>query len=511
MWETAHEMRRVWNALVALREQTFADTQTMNKDAKKSRWERFWSETQAAVQASSLNWECRSALADRFRTASQQAVKNGAHLRPHFRLDRVTIPHHFTGGGLPVATFFAMQRATRIRIAPVPPSVYALPYRQRRRADLTEGIFGIDGAVIPFRCHLHRPIPEQAIVKRAVWCGRFFPHRKPEYRWEWYVQITVEIPPFPAVRQDGPVAGLDLGWRVMAEGAYLRIGMLADSEGSVIELRLPMRDTGASRYKNSKLLEKSRTWYDILEFDRQIGAGVEDAKGALRILLEKLPPGFEKMRQAGLRKFLHTLDEHGIDNPEQRAAIQARLEAWDAKERHLQRIKADLQDRLIGRKRWLYQNLAAWLTKRYRMIAWEADLSIKQLAENHENPALANSMKYRQWAAISEFREYLKKAAKKNGCEINGPEAAFSTLAHWDTEEVLEKGTGALELEWPLGGREDQDVNAARNLLKWGLSQAEPEIWEIGQRGGLREYLAKKSSQVVEIPEVLRSVVVPRS
>ena len=512
MWDTAREMRRVWNALIVLREQAFTDTKEIEKTAKKERWKQFWADAKVSIAASALNWECKSEVFDRFETASKMAAKKGATLHTHSYLDRVAIPHRFTGGGLPIAKFFAItKRAERIRIEPVDPSVYELTYNPRRRADMTDGIFGIDGATIPFRCHLHRPMPAETIVKKAVWSGRFFPHRKadkPGDKWEWHIQLTVEVPPFPPIKENGPVAGLDLGWRVMAEGAYLRIGMLADSEGQVIELRLPLLDTGASRYKKSKLLEKSRTWYDILEFDRQIGECVEDAKGGMRARLAKLPPSFDKMRQSGLRKFLRTLDEQDIENLHQRAAIRAGLEAWDHRERYLQRIKADLQERLLGRKRWLYQNLASWLTKRYRLISWEADLSIKLLAESHDNPAIANSMKYRQWAALGEFREYLKKAAKKNGCETTGPEGAFSTLQHWDTEEVLEKGNSAIELEWPLGGKEDQDKNSARNLLKWGLSQTEPEIWK---KGSLKTYLSAIKKESLEITEVLRAVATPYS
>lgn len=506
LWRQAKAMHMLWNDLIALREQARADTKDLDKKAAKPRWEQFNRDVIAAAAKSTLEWEARGEVLDRFQTASRRAFREGATLRPRYWLDKIQIPHRFTGGGMPVGKFFAQKRGERIRIEPVEPTAYELTYNPRRRATATRGLFGLDGGVaIPFMCHLDYPIPTGAIVKKALWCGTHNRFRKEP--WQWSLQLVLEVPPVTLavpVRADTTTAGLDLGWRLMGEGEYLRIGFLTDSAGRSLELRLPMLGTGTSDYGMQRALRYERmvtTIYDVWELDEKIGIGVEECKEKLRGVLDTLPPGFPQMRQGGLKKLLREWQEKA----EQGSAC-AILREWEAKDFKLWRVRAQVYERLLKRKHWLYRNLAQWLTKTYRTIVWEGDLSTRRLAQQEEGPTLKHAAKFRQWAAIGELRSYIVYAAKKNGCDILGPAGAYSTRQCWECGDLVEEKTAALFLECPNGHRWDQDWNAAQNLLQYGISQ---EVGGLTQKEVLRKNNEGGNGEGSDIPDVLRRVAVP--
>lgn len=503
LWDQARAMQALWNRLVELRDQVREHTQSLTKEEAKPLWTQLNSDLRHAAKESGLGWEAADAVLDRFQTASRKAAKEGAALRTQYRLDKIMIPHRFTGGGVSVERFFAQRTGKRARIAPVDPSVYELTYWRRREADRTAGVFGLDRGAIPFTCHLHRPIPPGSFIKQAWWIGTFNRHRPA--RWEWHIQLVVERPPYPAALPGKPIAGLDLGWRIMAEGEYLRMGFLTDSEGRSYELRLPMlrTDTRDSRKARKHEVPRLHTVYALWRLDEEIGNGVEDCKAQLRERLTTLPPGFVQMRQGGLRKLAQAWAVTG-EHAEEQAIIGACL----LKDAELWRLKTGLQDRLVRRKQWLYRNIADWLTRTYGAICWEGNLSTKQIAQQEEGPALQNAAKFRQWAAVGEFRLYLKQAAVKNGDALIGPDGAFSTMTCWECGDVLAERSGALYLECRNGHRWDQDANASKNFLWYGISQTSPGLLQDGE---LRKYLAEQQPEPLDIPEVLRAVVVPSS
>lgn len=564
LWEQARAMQTLWNELVMLRDQAREEVKGLDKAAAKPRWEQFNREIAAAAARAPLGWEARGDVLDRFQVASRKAFKEGAVLTPQRGLRQIMLPHRFTGGGMPIAQFLAQTRAERVRITPVDPAAYTLTAQPRRRATATHGIFGVvvvryalqsaDGTVrlasgfptpaaaeaelaaraeefaefspvvarddvtvpLSFLVHLDRPFPAGAIVKRVMWCGTYLRSRRARYLpahqryrshpWRWSIQFVLEVPPetvAPPARTDTLVAGLDLGWRVMGEGEYLRIGYIVDSAGRRIELRLPMLGTeqrNRGMHRALRYEPMAHTIYDVWGLDAQVGEGVEACKAALRSLLDPLPAGFEQMRQGGLRRLLHEFRRTGT-HPE----AQAVLAAWDQRCTRLMGLRTQVAERLLARKRWLYRNLAKWLTTTYRTIVWEGDLSTKQLAQQEDGPVLQNAAKFRAWAAIGELRSDIAYAARKNGCEIIGPDGAYSTIECWECGALVEKGP-SLYLECPNGHRWDQDENAARNLL--AFSQTSPAD---AHEGGLRSFRPNDTVQPLDIPSVLRAVVVPHS
>lgn len=494
LWTTAKQMQTLWNTLIDLRETIKTLTKDLSKVEAKPQWKQFDDTMLGIAKQSPLNWEARQAVMDRFQTASRRAFKKGATLHKQGRLDKIMIPHRFTGGGMSLQHFFHQpMRAQRIRIAPIASQIYTLPYRQRRKADLTQGVFGLDGAsTISFTCHLHRPIPAGSIIKQALWVGKFNRYRKQP--WTWHVQLVVEEPPIQHERTDTVMMGLDLGWRIMGEGDYLRIGFLADSEGRTLELRLPMLKTDTRKIRH--LLQHEcpiSTIYDLWDWEARISNAVETCKEQLRERLDPIPLGFVQMRQGGLEKLLR---EETCP-----PAVQTILQDWEEVNTKWRQIQTRVTDRLVGRKRWLYRNLASWLTKTYRTICWEGDFSVKKLAQSEDTPILQNAAKFRQWAALGELRLYLKQAAAKNGCTLIDAPQAFSTLADHETGE-LAQSSPALLIEYPGGIVRDQDFNSAMNLLNFGFSQMSSVFEQNG---------AQEREKPLIIPDVLQAVAVPCS
>jgi transposase len=133
-------------------------------------------------------------------------------------------------------------------------------------------------------------------------------------------------------------------------------------------------------------------------------------------------------------------------------------------------MRAALQDRLIGRRRWLYRNIAAFLTKRYSTIALEDEFTAKTMIEDRvskdEDLPFRRSIKHYQWSAVAELRSYILEAAAKNGARIVGVKTKWSTT----TCSICDQYTPhqpRLKLTCPNGHSWDQDVNAASNILRW--------------------------------------------
>ena len=519
VWSTARQMLTTWNALVEARERVAQDAQHEracfcgddHRPRVKARWARWNDEARAIAKHSSLNWEQGPAVLDRFTTACIAAAR-GQRGWPQIqhRLDRIMIPHRFTGGGIPVAALYS-SRAQRVRLVAPSPRAYepGLSHSEKRRLrvspahrdgphpDHEMNRFWVGDAAIEFRAVYHRPLPETAIVKQVAWTGR----RHVTRGWQWALTITVEEPPRPVGVTTGTscsrAAGLDLGWRVMGDGAYLRIGMLVDgASGQAIELRLPL-DAPTSHTRRHRL---KSGWRDLAGMDEALARLLDATKAAVRPRLwgDDLPAevagivrGWERVRQGGLIRLLRALESTPEQRVEPRVTV---LRAWRQENDRLRSLRMELWDRLIGRRQWYYHNLAAWMCATWSTIAWEGDLRLKAMAEDDDvriapgdlatlaehagdgierdltllrqnQFALRRSMRYRHIAALSEFRLALRHAAARAGTTLVDKPAAYTTLTCAVCDDVLAGQDGSLWLECKNGHRHDQDENAARNLL----------------------------------------------
>jgi hypothetical protein len=482
LWETARKMQQFWNVLVQLREDAGFNADTLPED-REAIFKCFWNllagrdaefkQWRSHVKdGSGLNWEARDAVFDRFVTACQQAAtgKRGWP-KSQRRFERIAVPHRFTNGGLEVQSLFG-ERAWRFRLEPVSEWAYQGKTRRHTNARLTGGIFGLSKDVqIGFTTVLHRPLPTDALIKGVTWLGELHAVKG----WQWAIAVSLETKRLIDDRPNLPAAAIDLGWRTM--GDYIRIGMLADSDGNIVELRFPLE---ASTY-HSRRHGIVSGWRDLLAIDRTISLLVEDVKAKVYAHFTKLDNllpeeikamagGLARARQGGLVRLLRGLQEQQFC-----AAAQSDLKTWLVENDRMRSVRSALQDRLIHRRQWLYRNLSAFVARRYGAIAIEGDLRIKEMIEREQGPeeyALDAARRYHQWAAVAELKGYIEQAAVKYGSQLIKQKAAWTTRTCHVCREQAEGGA-ARELTCPRGHRWDQDVNAAVNLLGT-LTKGEP-------------------------------------
>ena len=502
LWEQARAMQTAWNALVVARGRV-ADATAMERACLcgddhrpriTARWAA-WNE-EARTLVAGLGWECGPAVLDRF-TATCIAASRGQRgwPRQHHRLDRLAIPHRWTAGGAPVSALRS-SRATRLSL-----SHHGADARGR---ELVRGRFGLKGgASIRFLSVLHRPLPEDGILKQAAWLGQ----RHPTRGWQWALAVTVEEAPSPARLTAGTVAnavGLDLGWRLM--GDYLRIGMLVDEAGEAIELRLPL----AAPTSHSRRHRLKSDWRDLVGMDAAIASLLETTKAMVRPLLPALSglpdevrglvAQWDRVRQGGLIRLLRAIESRPSGGGNSARVLQE----WRAQNDHLRALRMALWDRLIGRREWLYHNLAAWVCETWSMIVWEGDLSIKRMAEAPDKtPALDAADRYRQIVAPGIFRAALRQAAATRGAALVDKPAAYTTRTCAMCGDVLDEQDGSsLWLVCGNGHRWDQDENAARNLVS--------QIGGVPSEStrGSAWNLESNAAEVVSIPDHLKAVAV---
>lgn len=493
VWSTAREMQTTWNMLVDLRQETFDKTKDKEKAEKKPYWDQFWIDAEKVIKQSNLNWEAKGEMADRFKTAHSKAIKEKAMLSKQRGLRRILIPHRYTQGGLPLKNLFE-NSGYRCKITLPDLEAYAGKSRAHFRQRLTIGSFGMDKQnVLPFKIMLHRRIHPDAFVKKVAWVGDFDRRRPDGRQWEWSLVVTAEEPPPEIVRHDTKMAAIDLGWRVMGEGAYIRIGMIADTDGNMIELRLPL----AYRQKWRKRLPPDwmTTYNDLIRLSERAGHAVENCKETLKGQLDTVPAGFANMRNNGLRRLKEELD------PDSDAY--KTIDTWQAIDKKIWCVYQGLDRKLRQRRTSWYRKLASWLTKHYRVIAWEGDLSLKEMSEATKgNVILKNAAHYRVWAGLYDLRRFLKEATAKNLTTLLDRKSAFTTIPCSSCGELM-GASGSLIIECQhCGTRWDQDENAARNLLS-SIGQLDPIPIECMKTASVAEK--------IKIPYWLEAVAVPIS
>src|SRR5258708_13124605 len=158
-------------------------------------------------------------------------------------------------------------------------------------------------------------------------------------------------------------------------GEFLRVAMVYDDAGIGLEVRLPL-DASTSDTRSRELPSGYR---DLLDYDSQMGRLLEDVKVRVRKTLPKRLPREAQViastltiaRQGGLVRLLRALQV--VDRAPDAQLI---LQRWLVENDRLRSIKQALSDRLVGRRRWLYQNLGSWLCRRYSVIAWKGNFNI---------------------------------------------------------------------------------------------------------------------------------------
>ncbi|MBI4468182.1 MAG: transposase [Acidobacteria bacterium] len=527
VWETSRRMQALWNEFVDLLEAETAHPDTARPVLDRTPKDVFHPAMDAALRKaadrSGLNWECREFLFDRFRSAVQRAIHATVHggqdaqvgtPQRRSRLTNIVIPHRYSQGGIPAANLLQARPRRSLRrfwTKPVPQQAYIDNSRKSKRLRYTEGFFGLDGERMTFRTMLHRPVPAEAFIKTVNLIGN---HRG-QIGWEWSIAIVCELPPSAVPESTGRTCGLDLGWRRF--GSYLRIGMLVGHTGEVAELRLPLDMSSRPTRDFGRWIERSgrpnadriyESWEEIREATSRADQSFESLKAeiARRAAGPEWPENLRnkfsaitELGQAALLQFQRELQEAEA-GPE----IRQLISAWRVNDARLRRRIHCARMRFGRRRHWLYQNLAAWLATNYDTISWEADLGIRKMSEDGSKKGrLRLADRNRRIAAIGEFRKILKhQALKRKMLLIDGRTAYSSTTCFTCGRRT--PGGPDLILQCPNGHRFDQDTNAA----SWFLSRIDRQV---SAASNLRQGGVHASVKQLEIPEILKSIIVPQT
>lgn len=380
-------------------------------------------------------------------------------------------------GGLSVEEALAC-RDTQVQVEAKPGGVWVQGKRRPRK--LGTAILRLRVAsegrnpvwcVVPF--HLHRPLPEGAQIK---WV--YLLRRRIGTHDEWRVQFVLSQDSWarPDAAPGGSV-GIDVGWRLMQPDGRLRVAVWSGDDGADGELSLPpwwleqMRKTEDIRSIRDGLLNDAS--------ERLTGwlGGLAEVPGWIRDFVrgrdEESPSGREAVRRISCWRAHGRFAALAIRWRDNRfdgddAALEA-LESWRKRDRHLHEYEANLRDQLQGHRENMYRVFAADMRRRYAMACVEdMDLRKFHVLPKAEEEAKDGAFKeHVRDACLSSLFKCLKESvttvlpvpapSTTSACHACGSEQS------WD-RAILSHTCSS------CGSRWDQDVNAARNLLRRGAA-----------------------------------------
>lgn len=397
-------------------------------------------------------------MCESYERARVRAMKTGRALRFH-RFDGSGRLKNQIQGGMTVAQLLAGEHAqVQIRANTGPAWRHEGRVGQRKGELVWTVYTSAEGRrTVRFPIYLHRPIPDDVVLKEAG-----VSRRRLGLRYQWAVTFTCQAPDVePAWSARRACCGIDLGWRKLPTG--LRVATLIGTDRSAPKyLLLP-----------PSMLER---WDRIEALQSTLDHGQNTMRDQLRAwdwvgAPEPLAAWLQRLRTitsggAGLMAVLAIQWRGYPDYEPQRLAL---LERWRRHDRRDRTERDHLRAKLIAHRREIYRIWAKEIAERYGVIGLEHfDLrSVARLeqADGEETALPPPARRYRQIAACSQLRHWIELQAAKTGAQVvrlAGP----STMACRACGQINRPRDRAM-LHWRCEGCGilwDQDVNAARNL-----------------------------------------------
>ena len=384
----------------------------------------FLSATQEVSKTSPVTWGNKQFVTTQFFAALARFFnKQGNPPQPRSgEFHELHFQHRFTEGGLPVERIFG--HSQRLCLTNVPPDAFspALPQRQRKHLARTSGFFQVSGSQVRFRTILHRPFPPGAYLKTAALvgkkcaqngyhCGRTDEGHTTPARWNWSLQLTLEVPPSQLpLPHDTATAAVQVRCELVDE-QRLCFGILTDATGREEALFLPEPILGSWQHKRTlqsqadHLLDRTKQQLQKLPLPVQLPLSVKQMLSHLNTA-----------HAPGLWRLLRSLDHMGVEDE----VVQI-LRHWAADSTKLLREAHGLERRYLGHRDWFYHNVAVQLCHRYQQLAITAtelySPAVQEKKENNtgERQGLGT---YRQLAAPSRFVSFVQQAASKTGTTV---------------------------------------------------------------------------------------------
>lgn len=434
-----------------------------------------------ARQTSGLWWSNYNAVLDAYNVARSRALKTGGELQFHAfdGSGRFTCQIQ---GGTSVQELYSGARS-EVRMDPVPPEAYWHESRgQRRRlarSRLTITVYTDKDEkgkprrrTLTFPIHLHRPIPEEVIIKEVK-----VVRRRIGSNFKWLVTFTCRLP--GSARPTHPsreACAIDIGWRKRKDG--LRIATIVDTQDSVQHIVLPAAffDRMARVAHLQSLVDAE--FNDLQQQLRERLPGEEDIPEGLRERLTSVL----RSRKAKVPRLTATKILWNDNHPDFEPKT---LEYFDIARKRIKRMSDEamhLREKALGFRKDYYWTAAKKIATAYAAIAIEefnlTRISKVKTAVGNQPTAPAEVRKMRQYAAVSEFRQCLLLQAAKTGSIVEFHDASFTSLRCHHCGHI-NSDVDPYDVLWTCGGcgdQFDQDINAAFNILE--ALRTSPDIRE---------------------------------
>jgi transposase len=306
---------------------------------------------------------------------------------------------------------------------------------------------------------MHRPIPDEARIKRAT-----VHVRKRGPREEWSVEITVDgVQPRPRTPTGG-VVGVDLGWRVI--GDELRVAKWSDDSDGEGELRLDAKTISGLRKPESLQSTRDQNFDDARA---QLNTWLHDSSDKL--------PGWLKDKTTHLGQWRSEARLAGLCRQwkgqrfEGDAGAYDALEAWRYHDFHLWAWEEGQRTGALRHRREVYRRFAAELARKYETLVLE-DFDLRDMARRptteEQETTNEQARSNRHLAATSELRLCLIHAFAARGGRWTKepPENTTRECNECHHINVFDAAANITHACFNCGVVWDQDENAAVNLLQ---------------------------------------------
>ena len=449
------EVRTTLDEVKRARKANAEDNRALMRELNADRLQRI---QRAQVQAG-LYWCNRTEVLRNYEVARRRAMREGRRLKAKPWYGTGTVCVYFQRG-LSVSSVFGENG--RLQIDPVPEEAWKSPSRSvRRRLARTRVRMRITAAAdlrpvwLELPMTMHRPLPDVGVIRWASivreQVGLSFRHR---------LLLTVREPAAGRVERPSEAVGVDVGWRATPDG--LRVAYWYGADGSHGALVLPHTDVLAFRQIDS--------------LQSTITAAHDRARSFLHSYTgsHTVPEPLAALAGTALsspapRALINLFEEWKINRHLDDENAFATISAWHKQYVHLWTWQANLRDQLIRRRRELYRCFAADLARRFRCVFLK-DVQLRRISARPL--AIPAQRQHRFIAAISVLFRIVQQAFEKQGgiaMRIKAENATMSCHAcgvvdEWDPAATLTHTCSNCGLTW------DQDYNAARNVLRRGLS-----------------------------------------
>lgn len=347
-------------------------------------------------------------------------------------------------------------------------------------------------------------VPEVHLVRRVV--GGTM---------RWSLSVVAKIPdPEPVL--DGPKVAIHLGWRRLPDGAGIRAAVWATDApigpppAGMTDERSPAKP--GNQYRSMPYVRQHGTWGEVLlpdELWHLVGRApsirsrrdqnFNDMRARLVTWLEQHPDDVEplELEMASVRAWRsplrlavmcrkwtqrRTRDHRDVKTPlpaEFAAQLLPELELWWRRDVHLYRYEAGERDNLAARRDDVWRQIGAWLGSVAGLIV-VGDEDYRQLRRKPSKtateavmPTAAAETTARARAAFvapGRLRDVITQGATRRGVTVIKAAAKHVSRQHAECGHVSDAdpqyAQGTLVDCQGCGQPYDQDVNAARNLLK---------------------------------------------